>query len=431
MQRALSLDQSPALGAVLRYFLGTPLFALLAGLVLVWQGEAAFDSRWSPVTLALTHLFTLGVLGMSMAGALIQILPVVAGSTLPKVGTMAPKVHALLCTGTLALAAAFLAAQPWLFAVAVALLVPALLWLAATLAIGLWQRVSDGAAAMVAMLRLALASLLVTVVLGALLGMAFAVPGVAPLPLMQITDLHALWGLFGWAGLLLAGVALQVLPMFQVTPLYDGRLERWLGLAAVLALFLYSVNSTLRVEGEMPLGLAPAALLCAVFGVFGVATLRLLARRTRSSDAMTLFWRLAMACLLGALFLWAAPPGLADAGQRLAPGVLLVAGFLFSTVNGMLYKIVPFLLWHHEQAHSVRGQRVLQVKHIIPDEAAQRQFRLHALALALLVAACWYPEGLARAAGVAMTVSALSLGRNLLGACRRDLHIENARSLPL
>jgi hypothetical protein len=128
-----------------------------------------------------------------------------------------------------------------------------------------------------------------------------------------------------------------------------------------------------------------------------------------------------MACLLAALFLWAAPPGLAGAGQRLAPGVLVVAGFLFSTVNGMLYKIVPFLLWHDGQAHASPRQRVLQVKHIIPDEAAQRQFRLHALALALLLAACWYTEALARAAGVAMAVSAVSLGWNLWGACRRDL----------
>jgi hypothetical protein len=425
MQRALSLEQSPGLGAVLRFFLGTPAFALLAGCVLAWQGAAAFDSRWSPVTLALTHLFTLGVLGMSMAGALIQILPVVAGATLPKVDTVAPRVHALLATGTLALAAAFLASKAWLFGLAIALLVPALLWLAATLAIGLWQRVPDGAAPMVAIVRLALASLLVTVVLGALLGMAFAVPDAPRLPLMQVTDLHALWGLFGWAGLLLAGVALQVLPMFQVTPLYDRRLERWLGLLAVLALFLYSVNSTLVEGGAMPLGLAPAVLLCAVFGLFAVATLRLLARRTRSADAMTLFWRLAMACLLAALFLWAAPPGLAGAGQRLAPGVLVVAGFLFSTVNGMLYKIVPFLLWHDGQAHAAPGQRVLQVKHIIPDEAAQRQFRLHVLALALLLAACWYPQALASAAGVAMAVSALSLGWNLWGACRRELNIEN------
>ncbi len=427
MQRALSLDQSPALASVLRYFTATPLFALLAGLLLAWHGEAAFQSRWAPVTLALTHLFTLGVLGMSMAGALIQILPVVAGCAVPRAQAMAPRVHALLGAGALALAAAFLAARPWLFGVAVLLLLPALLWLAASLAIALWQRVPQGAQAMVAMVRLALASLVVTVILGALLAGAFARPGAASLPLMLATDLHALWGLFGWAGLLLAGVAFQVLPMFQVTPLYGGCLERWLGVAVVLALFLYSVNATLATSEGAPLGPVPALLLLAAFALFGGATLRLLARRTRQADAMTMFWRLAMACLLAAILLWAAPAGLAGAGQALAPGVLVIVGFLYSTINGMLYKIVPFLLWHHEQARTPPGRRVLQVRHIIPDEVAQRQFRLHALAVAALAAACWYPAALGRAAGVALAVSALSLAWNLVRAMRRDLALPPGR----
>ncbi|PWF46056.1 permease [Massilia glaciei] len=412
MQRALSLDRSPALGAVLRYFACTPLFALLAGLLLVWQGEAAFQSRWSPVTLALTHLFTLGVLGMSMAGALIQILPVVACSVLPHARTMAPAVHALLGAGTLALAAAFLASRPWLFGLALAALVPALLWLAGALAIGLWQRAPAGAAPMVATVRLALASLLVTVVLGTLLGMAFALPGVIPLDLARVTDLHAMWGLFGWGGLLLAGVAVQVLPMFQVTPLYDSRLERWLGSLVVLALLLCSVKA---------LGLAPAIVLLSAFALFAVATLLLLKRRTRAADAMTKFWSLAMVCLLAAIVIWALPGEMAGAGQTLAVAVLFIAGFLYSTINGMLYKIVPFLLWHHKQTETAPGQRVMQVKRIIPDEVAQRQFYLHVIAVSLLVAACWYPEALARAAGVAISVSALSLGWNLSRACRRDL----------
>lgn len=429
MQRALSLDQSPALASVLRYFIATPLFALLAGLLLAWHGEAAFQSRWAPVSLALTHIFTLGVLGMSMAGALIQILPVVAGCTVPQARTMAPRVHALLGAGTLALAAAFLAGRPWLFGLAILLLVPALLWLTASLAVGLWQRVPQGAAAMVAMVRLALASLVVTAVLGALLAAAFARPGAAQLPLMLVTDLHALWGLFGWAGLLLAGVAFQVLPMFQVTPLYDGRLERWLGVAVVLTLFVYSVNATLAANGDASLGPIPALMLVSAFALFGGATLRLLAQRTRPADAMTLFWRLAMACLLAALLLWAAPPALAGAGQALAPGVLVIVGFLYSTINGMLYKIIPFLLWHDQQLRAAPGQRVLQVKHIIPDEVAQRQFRLHALAVATLVAACWYPGALAHAAGVALAASSLSLAWNLVRAAKRGLVLPAAQGL--
>lgn len=409
MQRKLELDQSPALATVLRYFLATPLFALLAGLLFIWQGEAALQSRWSPVTLALTHLLTLGVLGMSMTGALIQILPVVAGCAPPRVDSMARKVHFLLAAGALTLAGAFLASQAWMFGLAVALLAPALLWFIASVAIGMWHMVPDGAAPMAATIRLALAALLVTVVLGALLGMQFARPGSVGLPLMRLTDVHAMWGLFGWCGLLLAGVAFQVLPMFQVTPLYDGRLERYLGLAVVLALVLNSVADDL----------ASAVVLSLAAALFAAATLRLLGRRTREPDAMTLFWRLAMVCLLAAVCLWAAPSDTAGAGQPLAPWVLVIAGFVYSAINGMLYKIVPFLLWQHRQSHPTPGQRVLPVKFIIPDAVARRQFYLHAAAVLLLVAACWFPESLARAAGVALAVSALSLGWNLVKARRQ------------
>jgi hypothetical protein len=427
VQRILSLDRSPPFDAVQRYFFSTPLFVLLAGVLLAWQGEAAFQSRWSPVTLALTHLFTLGALGMSMVGALIQLLPVVAGCTLPRVRSMAGAVHALLAAGSLALAAAFLLAWPWMFILAASLLAPALLGLVACLAIGLWQVPPPGAAAMIATVRLALASLLVTAALGALLAASFAWPGAATMPLLRLTDLHALWGLCGWAGLLLVGVAFQVLPMFQVTPLYHGAMERWLGLSVVLALMVYSVDATLESAHGTPLGAAPALLLAMVAACFGIATLRLLARRTRAPDVMTRFWRFAMACLLAAIGIGAAPAELAGSGQTLAPGVLLVVGFLYSTVNGMLYKIIPFLLWHREQARAQRGQRVLQVKHIVDEATARRQFRLHALAVGTMTAACWYPAALGRIAGMSLLASAIALTWILWRAARRDLLLPSSR----
>lgn len=422
MQRVLSLEQSPPLRAVLRFFLSTPLFALLAGALLAWQGEAALQSRWSPATLALTHLFTLGALGLSMAGALIQILPVVAGVVLPRASLMAPAVHALLFAGTLALAGGFVFSQPWLFQAALAMLVPGLLWLIGALAVSLWQPQAEGAAPMVGTVRLALAALVVTVVLGTVLAAAFAWPGApSPLPLMQVADLHAMWGVLGWGGLLLAGVAYQVVPMFQVTPLYPAAIHARLGVAVFLLLAASSIGAAAGRREAPALQLMPAMLLLA-YGLFAGTTLRLLARRKRPEpDAMTLFWRLSMASLALCCLLWLAPAALAGPGQPLALGVLAIVGFLYSAISGMLYKIVPFLVWHHLQAKAAPGQRAPGVKHIIPDRRARRQFWLHAAALVLLLAACWFPAQLARAAGVALLASALCLGWNLTGALRIEL----------
>lgn len=244
MQRTLSLEQSPPLGAVLRYFFATPVFALLAGALLLWQGAPALASRWSPSTLALTHLLTLGTLGMAMAGALIQILPVVAGVSLPRARILAPGVHTLLAGGTAALSCAFLFSQPWLFQLALVLLLPGFAWLIGALTLALWQMPPPGAIPMTATVRLALGCLVVTVCLGALMAWTFAWPARgALLPLMLATDLHALWGVFGWGGLLLVGVSFQVVPMFQVTPLYDRPLPQVLGVAIFLLLVLWTVSA--------------------------------------------------------------------------------------------------------------------------------------------------------------------------------------------
>lgn len=410
MQRALAVERSPALAAVLRYFLCTPLFALLAGLLLAWQGEAALVTRWSPVTLALTHLFTLGALGMTMAGALIQILPVVAGSELPAERTMSGAVHALLAVGCVALAAGFLAGEPLLFRVALPALTAGLLWLVVALSVGLWATRPPGAEEMTSVVRLALAALVVTVVLGAALAAAFAWPAQPALvPLLTATDLHALWGLFGWSGLLLAGVSVQVVPMFQVTPLYQPQHVGRFGSVVFVLLVAASVSTAL----PPPATMVVSGILMLCFALFALVTLVLLSRRTRPEpDAMTLFWRLAMGCLVAGPLLWAVPPELAGSGQTIALGVLAIVGFLFSTVCGMLYKIVPFLVWQDRQL-TQPGKRGPSVKNLLPDRHAQRQFWLHAASLALLLSACWWPGQLARAAGLLMCASAAMLAWNL------------------
>jgi hypothetical protein len=59
MQRALSLDDTPALSVPLRFLLAAPWFGAAAGALLLWQGSAALATRWVPGTVALTHLMTL------------------------------------------------------------------------------------------------------------------------------------------------------------------------------------------------------------------------------------------------------------------------------------------------------------------------------------------------------------------------------------
>ncbi|KQV90314.1 permease [Massilia sp. Root351] len=418
MQRALSFEHNPSLSLPLRFLLCAPLFAALAAAVLLWHGEAAFASRWTPGMLAATHLLTLGCVSMAIIGALLQLLPAVAGIGLPQ--SRGRTVHAGLCAGTLLLAAGFLSAQPVLFALAMALLLPSLLLMLARCAAGLWQHHAAGASAMMAAIRVALAALAVTAVLGALLGSQFAWPGSAALPLLPLTDLHAMWGMLGWAGLTVIGVAYQVVPMFQVTETYPDWLTR--GLTTWLFLLLVAVSIASRLD-EAParhFTQAGMALGAAGYGAFAAVTIALLLRRKRPRpEPATLFWYTSVGSLLAACVLVLLPWDTAGAGLPLALGALLLAGFALSVINGMLYQIVPFLLWYHLQSTLPGGCRsVPGVRKIIPEAWAQRQFGLHLAALALLLAACRRPDLLARPAAGMMLASCLALMFNLGYALR-------------
>src|SRR5512139_3507256 len=101
---ALSLAQTPPLSVPLRYLLTAPLFAAAAGVVVMLFPDV-FMSRWTPAALAATHLLTLGFLAMTMFGALQQLLPVLAGSTIPRASLFSAVIHLALTSGTLLLTA--------------------------------------------------------------------------------------------------------------------------------------------------------------------------------------------------------------------------------------------------------------------------------------------------------------------------------------
>jgi hypothetical protein len=107
-----------------------------------------------------------------------------------------------------------------------------------------------------------------------------------------------------------------------------------------------------------------------------------------------------------------------DSDQRaLLTGMLVMLGFAMSAINGMLYKIVPFLVWYHLQCDAaLPRERVPNLKAIVNEDRALRQWRWHAVALALAVGAPLAPAVLARPAGLFLAFATLLLIRDLGGA---------------
>lgn len=420
MQRVLSFEQTPPLSVPLRFFLTAPLFALAAALLLLWHGPSALASRWSPITLALTHLLTLGFLAMCMIGALLQMLPVVASVEIPHSRMTAGAVHGLLVLGTLALVNGFLLSSALLFKMAMLLLLMAFAGLLLVGLRGVWSSTNDNP--MLLTIRFALAALVVTVGLGLTAASAFTWP--LGLPLMQITDIHAAWGLLGWVGLLVVGVAYQVVPMFQVTPLYPRRITQWLAKAIFLVLVLWSAITIATLKRPGAWSVMFAALAAGAYVVFSAATFYLLWQRKRPKpDATTMFWCVALTSLFGCATLWISGvffPNISNTpAYPLAMGILFIVGFGYSVVNGMLYKIVPFLVWYHLQNQLAGGcTKAPNVKQVLPDRQAENQFRLHLLALSLLLVSTIYPQWLAQLAALAFAASSAWLWLNLAKAAR-------------
>jgi len=411
----LSFEQAPPFSLPLRFFLTAPLFLIAAAVLIVLVPEALV-SRWTPQTLALTHALTLGFLAMVMLGALMQMLPVVAGTPLPAPRLVAWISHVSLALGTVALMAGFLTAEPAAYGIGIVLLGGGFTVFIAAAAISLLRAVSG---VTVNGIRLAVLSLALTILLGLALALLRAGGWALPVVVSAIAA-HVGFGLLGWVLLLVIGVAHQVVPMFQLTPPYPPRLSHWLA-GALFALLLLNAAASLWLQTKAPFvdaGLAVGILL------FAVATLRLQIRRRRKLSDVTLdTWRLGMASLIACVAIWLAAqfwPAWADSdAYPMLLGVLFIGGFAVSVVSGMLYKIVPFLAWFHLQSQlQARAGTIPTMKDMIAERWMRWQFRLHLAACALLLAAVLWPR-LSMAAGGVLALSAVLLGVNLLSGVRR------------
>ena len=403
MQVLLSYDQSPPIAAPFRFFLTAPVFGILAGLVLLWGGPDILISRWTPGVLAVIHLITVGFMLQVMLGALIQILPVVAGANLAQPILLAAAVHLALNLGALLLAVAFLTFDAvWFKAAATVLGLGTALFVGAA-----WfaLRGIPATSASIKGLKHAVIGLCVTVGLG--VALAVSLGWELDLPLVQLADIHLVWGFVGWGAVLLAAVAYVVVPMFQITPAYPAWFERRFSIAAMAVVGAWSVAEFFSMNFmSLLFGLAVVA----VVASFAVVTLGLQRRSKRARfDANQQCWRVAMASALAASAVWLLAmlvPALGEwTGWPLLCGVLLLFGGFTTVIVGMLYKIVPFLIWLHLQNAGARRVTAPNMKKIIAERNVDRQVMAHFGACMLVLFAMFWPVWFVYPAGLALVFS--------------------------
>ncbi len=417
MGAPLSFEQAPPISAPARFFLTAPLFGAAAGVTLALRGDAVLASRWTFEALAVVHLMVLGFMLQAMAGALLQFLPVAAGANVWRPALVAWVCHLGFVLGACLLVAGFLGAGPGALQAAAVVLVATVGAFLAAAGAGLARSPAIGPT--ILSLRFAALGLAVTAGLGGTL--AGALGWGWGLPLLDLTAIHAAWGLLGWSLTLVGGVAGLVVPMFQLTPAYPVAFARALPLVLFGALLAWSAGVGFGSATAAWAGAIAAA--TAVVG-FGTFTLRLQARRKRKQVDTTFHsWRLGMVCLLLAaplgLWLLAGPPDVLRPRLEYLLGVLLLAGAFPAVIGGMLYKIFPFLCWLHLQ-RVMRGAP--HMNQVLPERWARRQLAVFGCALSCLLCGAVWPALIA-VGGVLFAASCLVLEANLLGALRVYLRI--------
>jgi hypothetical protein len=418
----LHLEQAPPLAIPLSFFATAPFAALTAGVTLLVVGSPVLASGWSPLTLSLTHLGTLGFLTMVMMGALYQMSPVVAASPVPWVRS-AHGVHALMLAAVVALCAGLASGSAWAVFAAIGLAGPALLLFLIPVGVALYRAPARNTT--VIGMSTALVALLLTGTTGLWMahghgGMRF--PGPRPLWI----EVHLCVALLGWVGGLLTSVSWQVLPLFYLAREPDPRIKAAcqglialgvLGPIAVLTFEYTGALDTLAVRPERLAALAALPALLAVWGIHPAVCLRALAgRRRRRADGSLLFWRagLAIGLAIGAVAIAAhlSP----DPRWSLLFGWLALWGWAGMIVHGMLTRIVPFLVWLHRFAPLIGQVRVPSIRTLLPDAHVRLGFALHLASVvtgAAAILTTWPP--LTRATGLLVIATALQLGRAVLG----------------
>ncbi len=400
----LNFDFVPYWTIPFRFFLTAPLFALIAGMALSVLGgmllfgsdTALWQSRWFKEVILTLHLVTIGTVTMVMVGALFQVTSVVGGCLLPGGKVVPASVYGCLTLGVMLFSIAMLNDIAWLFAAAACLLVLGLMILAVCglLAVSRAHRSSPTLMAM----RLSLISLLVMIAVGGGLLLMHGYPEIVGFD-RRWTDFHLLWGLAGWVGLLIMGVSFQVIPMFHVTPSFNLNFQRWTPVVTFLTLVAASVIDFFYAGGAV--SSAAKGLLLACFGVYGIQVWRLLNKRKRKiEDVTVMLWKTAISSLMGFMVIQVVLEcgwfGIVNEKAWLLNGVLLVFGVIVSVLGGMLQKIIPFLSYLHMQRFCAGNfeaikslphmRAILQIKH------SRYFYRLHLSSLLFLMLMILVPE---------------------------------------
>jgi len=379
----LSIDQAPPISAPLRFFLFAPLFGILAGVMILFSDSATLVSRFAIDSIIITHLITIGLFGFIMLGALTQMLPVLASAKIPKVEVITTISHILLTIGLLSMlfglkySISMLSTLSYIY-LGVGFLTIIIAIMYAIKGIKHYNATLKGMA-------VSLFFALMIVPMGSFLLYEYATNSISQYH-HTIANIHSTWAIFGFAGILIIGVAFQVLPMFYVAPRFKNFCKKRVVLLISIGLFTWLFFSLYFEE----LTLYAKLFIATFFWAFATTVwLKFNKRKRPISDVTVWYWRAASIFLTLGSFLWIFDEFFKHE-YIVMVGILIGGGFILSIMIGMLYKIVPFLVWFHLNARGYMS--IPTITQMINKKLARVQFSFFILSLIGFVFAFYMPS---------------------------------------
>lgn len=344
--------RQPSLWVPLRYFVAAQGAFVATLLWAPFRVGDFLDFYYQGHDLALTHLLTLGWITMTIMGASFQLVPVALETTLYS-ERLARWQFWIMLLGVTAMVGHFWIGRHPGMAFGAALILVAVILHLINMGRTLWQLPRwDIVAQHVAA---ALFYLAATTVMGNLMALDKIYDFLGGQVLRTI-HAHAHLAGIGWVTMMIFGASYKLIPMFSLGELRDERLARWQ--FWLLNVGLVGLFGTLLLQSAWTLLFA--LLIAAAVGLFLWKMREVLRARRRPR----LDWGLrhalsaiATLAILTALGLWLATGWIPneEVGARLAfgYGVLALLGWVSVMIIGMMYKIIPFLVWHHRYSDFV------------------------------------------------------------------------------
>jgi len=368
----LSLDQAPPYKAPIKFFLIAPIFAIMAELFALFTHSYEMHN---PYIIATIHLITIGFIVMTIIGALQQMLPVIAGAVIPNANRVSNITFILITLGLCSFTLGFIFYEKILFFIAATLLLSGLVYFTITSLIQL-IKVKNKSYIVIGMI-LSLSFFIVSFLIGIDLIIANATLNRGVLH-YDFALLHYNYIFFGFLFLLIVAITIQVVPMFWVANAYKNHEQSLIIFISTALLLFYPINLFLDLGLEVVYKIAFNIIIL----YFVYLTIQKLRNRKRKLKDITVnFYMTSMIFLpLGSLY-W-----LAMSFYSLPTNVFAITlglGFIVSIINGMIYKIVPFLTWFHLNAKGLFD--IPTMREMIPIKNMQRQYYIHISSVILFI----------------------------------------------